>query len=437
MGRSTASRLALASQLVLALLAGCAQTPPEPTVSYTPKVSLSATPQPSGELLCYYGDTHFHSGYSADNRKDGPPLEAWKSALARSPEAAAHLGPWLGGYFLFVTDHVTYIKTRPDMDDRLFQKMRAQADDPAIDRNGPEFTFTAFAGAEMTGLRRGGDYPYFDDKFGHLNFFLMDSIAPYVERDLAVNQPGEEVMDRFAANPEHLAQFNHPGYGEEPRTGDDSYHLYPYTEARDRVFRFIEVNDDRPEHWEKGVSQYNLCLRRGYHVSPVVGTDIHNTQAGLTGQARTVFLAPSTLGRSLQERRSVLIAAARAGRVYASENQTLMLKWTLDGHLLGSRLERLEEGVVEVEARCANGRISRLEVAADRKPDVKEDEIDNELQCTKVLAQWKPGRDDVKVSQKVKLSGVHYLYVRLWLETGERAVTAPIYLESPAAASKP
>ncbi|MCW5867137.1 MAG: CehA/McbA family metallohydrolase [Candidatus Eremiobacteraeota bacterium] len=419
------------------LIAGCARQAPEPAVPYTPAVTTHPAPVSDEELLCYYGDTHFHSGYSGDNRRDGPPLEAWKSALARTPEAASHLGGWLGGYFLFVTDHVTYTKTRPDMDDALFQKLRAQSDDPSIDRSGPDFTFTAFAGAEMTGLRRGGDYPYFDDKFGHLNFCLMDSIAPYVETDMANNQSGETVMDRFAANPQHLGQFNHPGYGEEPRTGDDSQHLYPYTPERDRVFRFIEVNDDVPKHWEKGVSQYNLCLRRGYHVSPVVGTDIHNTKAGLTGQARTVFLAPSTLGKSLQERRSILIAAARAGRVYATENQTLQLQWSLDGQLMGSRLERRDEGEIQVTAQCANGLITRLEVAADRKPDVSEDKIDNESQCTRVLARWKPGQCQFQGSRKVKLRGVHYLYVRLWIATGERAVTAPIYLESASTGSKP
>lgn len=419
-------------------LVGCAQAP-EPVVSYTPTSTPApqASQEPRGPLLCYYGDTHFHSGYSADNQRDGPPLEAWKSALARTSEAASHLGPWLGGYFLFVTDHVMYTKTRPDMDEAMFQKMRAQADDPSLDRKGPDFTFTAFAGAEMTGLRRGGDYPYFDDKFGHLNFFQMDSIAPYVETDVTVNPTGEAVMDRFAADAGHLGQFNHPGYGEEPRTGDDAHHLYPYTPERDRVFRFIEVNDDRPKHWEKGVSQYNICLRQGYHVSPVVGTDIHNTEGGLTGQARTVFLAPSTLGKSLQERRAILIAAARAGRVYATENQTLQLQWSLDGHPMGSRVQRQDEGELQVMAHCANGLISRLEVVADRKPDVSEDKIDNELQCTRILARWKPGRDEFRGSRKVKLRGVHYLYVRLWIETGERAVSAPIYLESAATGSKP
>lgn len=427
-------------------LAGCVQQTPEPVAPPldTPKPLpasvepvFQASDDPYAGMLCYYGDTHFHSGYSADNKGDGPPLDAWKSALARTPEAASHLGPWLGGYFLFVTDHVKYTKTRADMDEGLFQKLRAQSDDPSVDRKGPDFTFTAFAGAEMTGLRRGGDYPYFDDKFGHLNFFLMDTIAPYVETDLTFNQAGEAVMDRFAADPRHLGQFNHPGYGEEPRTGDDSHHLYPYTRQRDRVFRFIEVNDDHPKHWEKGVSQYNLCLRRGYHVSPVVGTDIHNTEAGLTGQARTVFWAPSTLGQSLVQRRAVLMSAARAGRVYATENQTLRLQWSLDGYPMGSRVQRRDEGVIQVSASCANGVISRVEVAADRKPEVHEDKIDHELQCTRVLAHWKAGLNEFRGSQKVKLRGVHYLYVRLWIETGERAVTAPIYLESPATGSKP
>ncbi|MFN8612778.1 MAG: CehA/McbA family metallohydrolase [Vulcanimicrobiota bacterium] len=427
------------------LLAGCSQFSPVPEQSTRPAGSPTPLPEPSFEssadpyagLLCYYGDMHFHSGYSDDNRRDGPPLKAWQSALARTSEACKHVGPWLGGYFLFVTDHVTYIKTRKDMDDGLYQQMRKQADDPSVDRAGPVYTFTAFAGAEMTGLRRGGDYPYFDDKFGHLNFFNMDSIAPYVEDDLAANAEGSEVMDRFAADPSHLGQFNHPGYGEEPRTGDDSLHLYPYTAARDRVFRFIEVNDDWPEHWQKGVSQYNLCLRRGYHVSPVVGTDIHSTRSGLTGQARTVIWAPPTLNLSLAQRRDTLLTAARAGRVYASENQTLALEWSLDGYPMGARIPRRTEGEIRFRARCASGNIARVEVAADKKPEIAEERIDNEQQCTRVLAEWEADSAEVFGSRRVKLSGVHYLYLRLWVKSGERAVTSPIYLESPATGNKP
>lgn len=427
------------------VLAGCFQPAPDlplpasPLTSSTPLVEASPLPtaDPYAGLLCYYGDMHFHSGYSDDNQGDGPPLAAWQSALQRTDQASKYVGPWLGGFFLFVTDHVTYIKTRKDMDEALFQKMRKQADDPSVDRKGPDYTFTAFAGAEMTGLRRGGDYPYFDDKFGHLNFFNMESIAPYVEDDLAANAEGSEVMDRFSADPGHLASFNHPGYGEEPRTGDDSLHLYPYSPARDRVFRFIEVNDDRPEHWQKGVSQYNLCLRRGYHVSPVVGTDIHNTKAGLTGQARTVIWAPSTLNLDVRQRRQVLLTAARAGRVYATENQTLLVQWSLDGYAMGARISRRTDGEVKLQARCVSGNISRVELVADAKPEVAEEKVDDERQCTRLLASWKANTTEVYASQHVKLSGVHYMYLRLWISSGERAVTSPIYLESPSAGSRP
>ncbi|MBS2033803.1 CehA/McbA family metallohydrolase [bacterium] len=431
--------------LALLLLSGCSQAPlahpsaPVETASPTAWVEPSWKPStdPYAGLLCYYGDTHFHSGYSDDNRRDGPPIRAWQSALQRSTEASKFFGPWLGGFFLFVTDHVTYIKTRQDMDDALFQKARKQADDPSVDRKGPDYTFTAFAGAEMTGLRRGGDYPYFDDRFGHLNFFNMTSIAPYVEDDLAANAEGSEVMDRFAADSSHLGQFNHPGYGEEPRTGDDSLHLYPYTPTRDRVFRFIEVNDDRPAHWQKGVSQYNLCLRRGYHVSPVVGTDIHNTASGLTGQARTVIWAPSTLNLDLEQRRQLLLAAARAGRVYATENQTLLLQWSLDGYPMGARISRRAEGAIKVRAHCVSGNISKVELVADTKPEVAEEKIDDERQCTRVLASWKADSTNFQASQQVRLSGVHYLYLRLQVKSGERAVTSPIYLESPPTGNKP
>ncbi|MBT9585897.1 hypothetical protein IV102_21320 [bacterium] len=430
--------------LLLWLLAGCARSP-LPEVAETPvptqqralfwaQLATTATaPEPFPEALFYYGDTHFHSGFSGDNPHDQEPLQAYRSACERTPQLALRYGPRLGGFFLFLSDHITYIKTRADMDESRFQIMRRQADDPSVDRSGPGFTFTAFAGAELTGLGRAG-HPEWDDKFGHLNLFLTDSVADFVENDVSSNWGGTQAMDKFSANPEHLGQFNHPGYGNEPRTGDDADHLYPYSPARDRVFRLIEVNDDRPAHWETGIAQYNVCLRQGYHVSPVVGTDIHNTKSGLTGQARTVVVMPSTLGLTLWERRAMLVHYLRLGRVFATESPTVEITWSLNGYPMGSIMQRPQQpSSLQLSVSCNNSHVARVELVGGIDSQMPAAKIDQESQCTAILYRWEPQRADFSSVQQLAnkdLDKCAYVYLKVTLASGQRAVTAPIYLES-------
>lgn len=195
----------------------------------------------------------------------------------------------------------------------------------------------------------------------------MDSVAGFVEKDVSSNWGGTQAMDRFAENPDHLGQFNHPGYGNEPRTGDDADHLYPYSPARDRVFRLIEVNDDRPAHWDTGVAQYNVCLRQGYHRSPVVGTDIHNTKAGLTGQARTVVVMPSTVGLNLW-------SVAPCGFIIFAWDECSPPRAHRRNHL---EPERLSHGpttsrpqgapIIELSASCNNSHVAMVQLVGGIK----------------------------------------------------------------------
>jgi hypothetical protein len=394
--------------------------------------SLAVQPDPFHDNYFYYGDTHFHSGFSGDNVGDQDPLQAYQSACQRTPELARRYGPRLGGFFLFLSDHITYIKTRADMDEARFQIMRRQADHPSVDRSGPRFTFTALAGAELTGLARAG-HPQWDDKFGHLNLFGMESIREFVETDVSSNLSGTAAMDRFAAHPEHLGQFNHPGYGNEPRTGDDAQHLYPYTPQRDEVFRFIEVNDDRPQHWEGGVAQYNVCLRQGYHVVPVVGSDVHHTGAGLTGQARTGVVMPATLGLDVGERRALLMHFCRLGRVFATENPTLEVRWSLNGYAMGSRMVCPDLGELQVDVSCNHVEVARVELLGDRDPGMPDGDIQREDQCTTALQVWQPMVEDFSTRCRVEGASLRrhrYVYLKVTLASGQRAVSAPIYLES-------
>jgi hypothetical protein len=435
----------------------------------------SAVAQPDVDpyrgLEFYYGDNHFHSGFSGDNTSDLPPIGAYLAAARRVDEIARAMNLHddtqgdLGGYFLFLSDHIKYVPTRKDMTEAAYQAMRKQADDFRIDRKGPLVTFTAFAGGELTGLARGSrlDMPW-DDKFGHLNIFNVTSISPFVESNLFWNQKGTTVMDIISGIPGAIGQFNHPGYGGEPRTGDSPDALYPYTPQRDRVFKFFEVTDGNPKDWDIGVAQYQLCLQNGYHVSPVAGSDIHDTQRALTLQTqkgilpgRTVIIAPPTLGKSIVERRKILLDAAEAGHVYATENPNLRLIFSINGFSIGHRFaERSELLKISISVRdpgspgagqrdATNVRTIDLvqnKPCSDHGRSIAKGDVTLESQCTKSIQRWStlPSGTDILLADNLNSfhaiwtlkshdRDMHYLFLQVTQQDGSRAITTPFFFD--------
>jgi hypothetical protein len=369
-------------------------------------------------LLVQLGDTHYHSGYSGDNRSDAPPEAAFRKAKVR-----LRSNPGVGGYFLFMTDHIQYTRTRPDMTEATFQQARVQADSSEFDvRSAP--TLTVFAGAELTGLRRArSGHPYWDDKFGHLNLLNPTSIADFVENSLSSNYDGQAAMDRYASVEGHLGQFNHPGFGEEPRTGDSENHLYPYSAQRDRTFRLIEVSNGSVSSWDKGMSQYNLCLQQGYHVSPAMGSDFHDTRNVFSWNG-CAWWTPPTSGKTLMQRRALLLEAVAQGRCYVTEDVHLRIFWSLDGRPMGSQLEPRKQAQLQLKVEQMGGLPIRwVELLADA-PSPRQ--ASQESQVTRVLAHWDVEGPLCSQAQTVDCDGLKYLYVRAQTKDGRRAASAPI-----------
>ncbi|MHB1949514.1 MAG: CehA/McbA family metallohydrolase domain-containing protein [Gammaproteobacteria bacterium] len=416
-------------------------------------------------LKFYYGDNHFHSGFSGDNTDDDYPLMAFINAAQRVQKegADATLGgdptDDLGGYFLFMSDHVQFIPTRKDMTNSMYQVMRKEADDSRADLKGPHYTFTVFSGGELTGLARDflGAMPW-DDKFGHLNIFNLKDISNFTENELAWNIKGTVVMDRLTKEEDAIGQFNHPGYNNEPRTGNDSSSLYPYTPARDRVFKFFEVTDGHPNNWEIGAAQYNLCLRHGYHISPVVGSDIHNTKFPLLFKplspfksARTVILAPSTINMPISERRTVLLESIRKGLVYVSEDSNLQIKASMNGHPIGHQFTTMPE-VLEVKIDIKDpsppeiDKLQSIELlqnkdCTDGKKLLEDKDVTSESQCTKVIKRWTVNESKSEFSSDLTqfhttlqintkdLGKLNYIYLKVVEQDGDRAMTTPFFFK--------
>lgn len=404
-----------------------------------------ADEDPYKGLKFYYGDNHFHSGFSGDNVQDAHPIIAFSNAAQQvmryGTNATMGGDPTedLGGYFFFISDHIQYVPTRLDMTNDLYQVMQHEANDPFLDLNGAKYTFTVFPGGEVTGLARNiSTVTPWDDKFGHLNVFNLQTISSLITNGF-IYLKGTEAMDRLAKINGAIGQFNHPGYNNEPRIGDDANHLYPYTEARDKVFKFFEISDGQPNNWNAGVAQYNVCLQKGYHVSPVIGSDIHNTQRAFLFQppppfkaARTVVIAPPSLKMTHPNRRNLLLDSMRKGLVYASENSNLHVKISMNGFLMGHRFNDMPNKLtirIDIED-LRNNPLKTIELVQNRKCIVPDGQVNNEQQCVKSIKSWSSDKTQFHVIYDIDpytLFPLTYIYLKVTQANNDRAMTTPFF----------
>jgi hypothetical protein len=424
------------------------------TFLLTVPLYVSAANDPYSGLKFYYGDNHFHSGFSGDNVGDAPPIAAFINAahqviqFGKDAKNGGDSTDELGGYFLFMSDHVKFVPSRQDMTDDLFQIMRKQADDPSLELKGETFTLTIFPGGELTGLRRNlVTVPPWDNKFGHLNLFNVQRISNFTTNGY-IYLKGTEAMDRVANERGAIGQFNHPGYNDEPRSGDDKNSLYPYTIARDQVFKFFEVSDGQPNNWNVGAAQYNICLQKGYHVSPVIGSDFHDTHKALSFQpsypfrvARTVIIAPSTLNMSHEDRRTILLESVRKGLVYATESPNLHIKLSLNGFLIGHQFDHIPDQLTfQIDVEEAGGvPLKWVQLVQNMKPSVPDDDISSENNSIRTVQEWsvnvnpelfQKGNSQFHIIYTInskQLISLKYIYLKVMDVNDNRAMTTPFF----------
>ncbi len=425
------------------------------------QLEMKAQEDSFNDLKFYYGDNHFHSGFSGDNEDDSEPLVAFENAFERAmnwgsnAEYGGDPTKDLGGYFLVVSDHLKFVPTRKDMTNELFQEMLSQADSVNHTITKKSYTFTALAGGEITGLRRGSSFKPWDDKFGHINVFNLKNVEPITENNLFFNTSGNNMMDILSKNPNVVAQINHPGYGGEPVLGNSDKDIFPFTVERDRVFNLIEVTDGRTENWEIGIAQYHKALRKGFHLSPVVGSDIHNTKDALFMRshsardkvARTVILAPQTTGLSVNERRGILVQAIKKGRVYATEDSNIQIKWSINDVLMGGELSNvLPTYKVKIEVNDPGMPAKKFRNYDDSSllesitlikgyfTTKEEAKSLNEQDYVNDIKRWSFDEDTPRASIYFELNGklledARYLMLSVQQRDDDRAITTPIYFK--------
>lgn len=189
-----------------------------------------------------------------------------------------------------------------------------------------------------------------------------------------------------------IGMFCHPGefYGD---FENFSHHRWDY----DDHMALLEVSGEDGALFLEG---YQRALDQGWHVAPAANEASHRGNWGAS-PVRTGILADSLTETSLLD-------AIRARRVFATLDKELEVQFSLGGHMMGSRLSKMEDYTARFQLSHPRGTIEIVSKGGQ------------------VVASCGSGETSLTVP-----GGFPYYYLRV-VEDGQiLAVTAPIWVEVP------
>ena len=247
---------------------------------------------------------------------------------------------------------------------------------------GTDASFVALAGFEFSENDSPGGT-------GHLNVINSEGMLNALEpgNDLAHFYKWLETAKSNGDGPV-VASFNHPD--------PEQYGNWANRDAQvTDVLTMLEViNSNSHIHYEGFIN----ALDKGWKVSPVSGLDNH----GLTGitkdKSRTFVLAQSNTKASLLE-------AMKARRTYASLDQNIQCRYTVNGSIMGSTLNRpdtfsFDIAVSDPDSNNPKDKITRIDI-------VKEggDVVQTYTPTPDYSIRWNP---------KIQDSSSKFFFVRVW-----------------------
>ena len=347
------------------------------------KTTFNYTLKSSGEYNLYFGQLHSHTNYS-----DG---------IGTPDDAYSHAKNVAKVDFLAVTDHSN------SLDNAANSTMADASNSPewinghAIADKYTDSTFVGIYGYEMT----------WSNGTGHINTFNtpgFESRDNQIYKNADGLQQYYNVLKKF---PDSISQFNHPG-----TTFGDFNDFANYDPQIDKQISLIEVGNGEGKVGSSGYfpsyDYYYRALDKGWHLSPTNNQDNHLGLWGDANTARTVVLADSLTRDNIYD-------AMKNMRTYATEDNDLRIKYTLNGNVMGSILNQTPADV-------------------DIKVDLEDP--DNEALGTvsvisdggKVVAS--KNLTDSKDSLEFNLSPDYsYYYIRVDEADKDIAVTAPVWIK--------
>ncbi|MDO5294690.1 MAG: CehA/McbA family metallohydrolase, partial [bacterium] len=349
------------------------------------QISLSFTERKNEEYSLFYGQLHSHTNLSDGA---GDIEEAYQYAKN------AHQID-----FLAVTDHSNSfdgIDSASILSAENSTKWK-KGNQAALEATTEDFV--GIYGFEMT----------WSNGLGHMNTFNTNGFqsrtqTAYSSYATALNN----YYNALNTDLNSISQFNHPGTS----FGDFSDFAH-YSEENDALINLVEVGNGEGTIGSTGYfpsfEYYTRALDKGWHVAPTISQDNHKGKWGDANTGRTVVLADELNEENIYD-------ALRNKRVYATEDDDLEIRYTLDGNVMGSELDK-----------DAVGDTVTLEV------EVK-DPTDKEVGTVQVIVNGGLVIDSQYVSSKEEKvtfelpAEYSYYYIKVVEADGAIAVTAPVWV---------
>jgi hypothetical protein len=259
----------------------------------------------TGELYhFYFGNTHAHTSYtmthgeqvtSHDPSKNGPPKEHHERAKK-------------AGYDFYVTtdqsQEVPFDPTRANNPAWLDTKQQAL--------DATDSTYVGLAGYEHS--ENNGP-----DGKGHFNVINSDEYLDALDKGIGI----QEFYKWLKTQPSAVVSFNH--------ASPDNYNKFAYRDAEvtDIITMLEVINSNKNIHYPAFVA----ALDKGWKVSPVCGNDNHGFWGITHHTSRTVVLAKA-------KTKEDILDAMKHRRTYATLDTNLRAKYTVNGAIMGSTLDK-------------------------------------------------------------------------------------------------
>ncbi len=229
---------------------------------------------------------------------------------------------------------------------------------------------------------------------GHINVFNTDSILdalaagvdlPYLYKWLEHARPN-------GAGP-IVASFNHPG----PK----QYNDFDYRDPQiTNIITMLEVINSNVQIHYAGFIE---ALDKGWKVSPISGLDNHGTDGIGKLKSRTFVLATA-------KTKEAILEAMKHRRTYASLDDNIQCRYTVNGAIMGSTLSRpsvlrFDIQISDPDTGNPNDKITKIDIVKDHGEVVQ-----TYMPSTPSYSvRWKPVIQDAKAG---------YFFVRVWSAGG-------------------
>ena len=354
----------------------------------------------------YFGQLHGHTQYS-----DGAgSLDSALSYIKNLPDSA-------NVQFVAFTDHSNYFdpKNDPNVEAALYDTSLVKDSDASHSWKTYKDTIAQFNednAGDMVAI--GGFEMTWSGGPGHINTFNTPGIVSRNNKTLN-NKTDDAGMKAYYAllsqteGANSISQFNHPGttFG---NFKDFSY----WNPVIDSRMYMVEVGNGEGQIGAGGYypsyEQYIMALDKGWHLAPTNNQDNHQGKWGNANDARDVILTDNFTEEGIYD-------AIRALRMYATEDKNLELGYTVNGLMMGSRIETVP-GKLDIEVSVYD---------PDRTDSIAKVEV--VVNSGKVAHVWDDPAQLKSGTLSVTLAPEYsYYFIRVTQKDGDLAVTAPVWV---------